>query len=209
METDLYLDNIQIYFLYSIHISSCGFFFWTTIPIDLFNNDFDQSEAGTYISSAETIDPSNLDNEDPLFVGSGDYHLTTSSPCINSGDNDAPDLPATDKDGNHRILGGTVDMGAYEFPPIVYISPDGLCDSQTPCYSKIQDGIDWDGSVFTIKAEQGTYGEDIVLDELKEITIQGGWNSTFTNLSGNIKTNSMTISNGTVVLDEGCLAIGE
>ena len=61
-----------------------------------------------------TIDPSNLDNEDPLFVGSGDYHLTAPSPCINTGDNNAPDLPTTDKDGNPRIIGGTVDMGAYE-----------------------------------------------------------------------------------------------
>jgi len=178
-------------------------------PIDLFNNDFDQSTAGTYIKIPFVIDLSNLNNADPLFVGNGDYHLTESSPCINSGDNDAPDLPSNDKDGNPRIFEGTVDMGAYEFSPIVYIAPDGLCESHTPCYSKIQDGIDWDGSVFTIKAEQGTYGEDIVLDEFKEIVFKGGWNSTFTSPSGETKTNSMTISKGTVVFDEGCLAIGE
>jgi parallel beta-helix repeat protein len=151
-------------------------------------------------------------NADPLFVSDSDYHLTASSPCINSGDNDAPDLPATDKDGNPRIFGGTVDMGAYEFQTIayiVYIAPDGLCDGHTPCYSKIQDGIGWEGFVFTIKAEQGTYGEDIIFDEPKEIIFKGGWDSTFTSPSGETKTNSMTISDGTVVLDEGCLAIGE
>ncbi|MCK4782327.1 MAG: right-handed parallel beta-helix repeat-containing protein [Desulfobacteraceae bacterium] len=178
-------------------------------PVYLFNNDFNQSSSGTYMAIPFTIDPTNLDNEDPLFVGSGDYHLTASSPCINSGDNDAPDLPATDKDGNPRIFGGTVDMGAYEFQPIVYIAPDGLCDGHTPCYSKIQDGIDWDGFVFTIKAEQGTYGEDIIFDEPKEIIFKGGWDSTFASPSGETETNSMTISDGTVVLDEGCLAIGE
>ena len=51
--------------------------------------------------------------------------------------------------------------------------------------------------------------EDIVFDELKEIIFQGGWDSIFTSPSGETKTNSMTISDGTVVFDEGCLAIGE
>jgi len=91
----------------------------------------------------------------------------------------------------------------------VYIVPDGLCNENVPCYSKIQDGINWDDSVFTIKAEQGTYGEDILFDELKEIIFQGGWDSTFTSPSGETKTNSMTISNGTVIFDEGCLITGE
>ena len=99
--------------------------------------------------------------------------------------------------------------GTYTETEIVYIAPDGLCDAHTPCYSKIQDGIDWEGIAFTIKAEQGTYGEDIVFDELKEIIFKGGWDSTFTSPSGETKTNSMTITDGTVVFDEGCLAIGE
>ena len=46
-------------------------------------------------------------------------------------------------------------MGAYEFQLIVYITPDGLCDGNAPCYPKIQYGIDWEGFVFTIKAAQG------------------------------------------------------
>jgi hypothetical protein len=91
----------------------------------------------------------------------------------------------------------------------VYIAPDGLCNGNTPCYSKIQAGIDWDDFVFTIKAEQGTYGEDIVFNELKEIIFQGGWDSTFTNPLGETKTNSMTINDGTVIFGECCLAIGE
>jgi parallel beta-helix repeat protein len=53
--------------------------------------------------------------EDPQFIGGGDYHLGSISPCIDAGTNTAPGIPSTDKDGNPRIINGIVDMGAYEF----------------------------------------------------------------------------------------------
>jgi PKD repeat protein len=86
--------------------------------VNLYNNDFDQSTSGTYIQVPFSIDPSNLDNLNPLFVDAtnGDYHLIESSPCIDAGDNSAPALPANDKDGYPRIMNGIVDMGAYEYP---------------------------------------------------------------------------------------------
>jgi hypothetical protein len=54
---------------------------------------------------------------DPLFVqpGTDNLRLSIGSPCVNAGDNDAlPPGVVTDIDGNPRIQGGVVDMGAYE-----------------------------------------------------------------------------------------------
>lgn len=66
-------------------------------------------------------------NADPLFLNpvqassaptsSGNYQIKPCSPAINTGSNSAvPAGTTTDLAGGTRIVGGTVDMGAYEFP---------------------------------------------------------------------------------------------
>ena len=100
--------------------------------------DLDNASA-TYsnIGTGEKVGQGNI-SEDPQFVGSGDYHLQPTSPCINRGNNEAPNLPATDIDDHPRLLHGVVDMGADEVPnpeDLAPRSPD-LC---------IQQGSTWLG----------------------------------------------------------------
>lgn len=58
----------------------------------------------------------NIDT-DPFFVdpGSGDLHLSLLSPAIDAGDSTVSGLPMNDIDGNPRVAGVNIDMGAYEY----------------------------------------------------------------------------------------------
>ncbi len=54
----------------------------------------------------------NIDS-DPLFVGGGDYHLTSGSPCIDAGKDARVYM---DIDGDVRPMGAGFDMGSDEYP---------------------------------------------------------------------------------------------
>ena len=92
--------------------------------VNLYNNDFSgNADFGTGHSEdlciTLTDNYHHADNiqEDPQFVDpvNGDFHLKSNSPCIDKGNNSAPELPDTDFEGNPRILGSAPDIGADEF----------------------------------------------------------------------------------------------
>ncbi len=49
-----------------------------------------------------------------MFAGIDQYRLAANSPCIDAGTGRT--APSVDLDGNARLQGGAVDMGAYEYP---------------------------------------------------------------------------------------------
>ena len=75
----------------------------------------------------------NLD-ADPLFVDApgGDLHLQAGSPCIDAGDNNVV-TELTDLDGDTRVVGCAVDMGAYEQQTISDADGDGVADGCDQC----------------------------------------------------------------------------
>ena len=82
----------------------------------------------------------------PLLVdlAGGDFHLQTNSPCINAGNNSFA-ANAADLDGDPRIAGGTLDIGAYEFQtPLSLVSYAYLEQYNLPTDGSA-DGLDSDG----------------------------------------------------------------
>ena len=120
----------------------------------------------------------------PLFVDSlsGDFHIMGNSRCRDAGRNNAKGIPSLDFDGQARIEGPTVDIGADEsyssFRPGVYcVKPDSPFNGP---------GYDWEHAYHTISGAfasanvsgdtvlvaQGTYAERIAIPA--GVTLRGG-----------------------------------
>jgi hypothetical protein len=95
----------------------CDNFNTTTLAV-FFNNDVYVPRGTRYggICPDQTGSNGNI-SDNPKFVNPAkrNYQLLGGSPAINAGTNSAPDLPKKDLAGHPRIVGGTIDMGAYEF----------------------------------------------------------------------------------------------
>jgi hypothetical protein len=124
--------------------------------------------------------PGNIDT-DPLFPGGSDYHLTPTSPCIDTGTSSG--APDSDIDGDSRPQKSGFDMGADEsaIGPIVYVGPNPTDDYPTiqqalddavPGISIIvRDGVytgtlnknlDFGGKALTLRSENGP--ENCIID---------------------------------------------
>lgn len=91
----------------------------TSGTVTMHYNDVFGNTLGDYVGVADPTGSNGNRKQDPLFVlsSAGNYHLASGSPCIGVGDNSAAGIPALDIDGEARIAGGTVDLGADEYWP--------------------------------------------------------------------------------------------
>jgi hypothetical protein len=96
------------------HLDNC------ILYLNTVNTSLAQYEQNYYSSTLN-----NCWTTDPLFVdtnGWANLRLQSNSPCINAGNNGYAS-GSTDLDGNPRIVGGTVDIGAYEYQSLSLINP--------------------------------------------------------------------------------------
>jgi parallel beta-helix repeat protein len=137
----------------------------------------------------------------------GNFHLQTLSPCVDAGYSAAIGEGWTDLDGQARIIGSAVDIGADELQgavgaaptPVYYVRPDG---------NNTQNGLSWAAAKQTVSAAiavaqatggeiwvaAGTYVERNILPAF--IYLYGGFAGTETDRAGRNITANETILDG-------------
>jgi len=132
------------------------------------------------IGTGETAGEGNI-SVDPMFVGvgGGDFHLLSGSPCIDAGSNAAPELPDSDLDGNPRIVGAAVDMGAYEYqgatngPPEADAGEDQTIEQSSPEGAEVtldaSGSVDPDGDALTYTWKEG---DTVVAGPTSDVQVQ-------------------------------------
>jgi len=84
----------------------------------------------------------------------------------------------------------------------VYVEASGECNGNAPCASTIQDAIGLAAASATIKIAGGTYPENIALNANKALMLEGGYDAVYSIQSGETRFQSMTITNGTAVINK-------
>lgn len=114
--TNVLIENNIIYAVGDNAALLCNPIYQEGPPIVEFNDAFNPSLSYGDSCLGFSGTKGNI-SEDPKLANviKGKYQLKATSPAINAGSNSAPDLPSKDLAGHPRIVGGTVDLGAYEF----------------------------------------------------------------------------------------------
>ncbi|HXB40694.1 MAG TPA: T9SS type A sorting domain-containing protein [Bacteroidia bacterium] len=110
----IFLNNVK-------YDTACGSCSWV-----LNNSVFDGPIKGTWTTSTINYPNTNPGLVNPMPVN-GDFHLLSSSICINNGNTTGIStlIPNTDLDGNPRYV-GTIDIGPYEYQSANSITPDNF-----------------------------------------------------------------------------------
>lgn len=107
----------------------------------------------------------------------------------------------SDSLGRPNLFWQTLDVEFDALTEIVYVERFAFCGGLTPCYETIQEAINTSGAEATIRIVEGRNFEDVTLNSAKNIRLEGGWDSTFTNRSSNTTIDSLTVNSGTVTVE--------
>jgi parallel beta-helix repeat protein len=132
--------------------SSYGIYASSVPPIIKYN-DVWSNPAGNYSSLiGDRTGMSGNISVDPNFINidNNNFHLNYGSPCINAGDPNFVGQYLLDYDGNPRIIGQSVDIGADEVAPILNFT-------QQTQYGTIQDAINNASTGDVIVVTRGIY----------------------------------------------------
>ena len=104
---------------------------------------------------------------------------------------------AYDNSSNHNQTSQTITV-YYDLISIIYVSKDGACNGNSPCWPNIQNGIAQTAlGPSIIEIAQGTYTEGVILVVDEEITLEGGWDANFGSCS------SYTTIDGSLTITKG------
>lgn len=84
--------------------------------------------------------------------------------------------------------------------PTAYVSPDGTCGGNTPCYATVQNAISAAENDCVIKIREGAYPENVVMNASKQIVMESGYNAAFSAPGSPSRIRGLVITNGTLFL---------
>lgn len=101
----------------------------------------------------------------------------------------------------YSLFWQTLDIAFNVAQEILYVEPSALCGGHTPCYAAIQEAVNAAGAKSTIRIAEGRYFESVTLNSAKELTLQGGWDASFSTQSSSTTVDSLTVRTGTVTAE--------
>ncbi len=148
-------------------------------------------------------------NTNDLGAETGNHHRWWGGAIQHKTDGGANTAAYDSGDGHPTPAGNQKATG--EFPALLNIfyhywkdTGNMACVEGTPmvCYNSLRNAYDYAGTGDTIRARGLSFNEDLTANSSKQITINGGYDATFTDATG------VTTLNGSLTIRDGSLTVG-